>query len=190
MATEALEQETHMTPSPPLLNQASISDLLEIRDTLLAQGRAQASQNSAYAQDPALSCVIPSDQQALHLMPAGIGYGASPPEPGLLARLMTASLSNGGGDGGDGAAGLRRQQSTTQDASFSESQLAIISSSPCVSGTMSGRATADPEVQQSLMEMVMGRRQLGAQVRGGPEARCWSCRCEAGGRWAARRSAS
>ena len=189
MATEALEQETHMTPSPPLLNQASISDLLEIRDTLLAQGRAQASQNSAYAQDPALSCVIPSDQQALHLMPAGIGDGTSPPEPGLLARLMTASLSNGGGGGGDGAAGLRRQQSTTQNA-FSESQLAIVSSSACVSGTTSGRATADPEVQQSLMEMVMGRRQLGAQVRGGPEARCWSCRCEAGGRWAARRSAS
>ena len=155
-----------MTSSPPLLNQASISDLLEIRDTLLAQGRAQASQSSAFAQDPALSSyLISSGQQALHLMPTEGGDGTSPPEPGLLARLMTASLSNGGGGGGDGAAGLRRQQSTTQNA-FSESQLAIVSSSACVSGTTSGRATADPEVQQSLMEMVMGRRQLGAQVGG------------------------
>ena len=155
-----------MTSSTPPLNQASISDLLEIRDTLLAQGRAQASQCSAYAQDPTLSCLISSDQQALHLMPAGGGDGTDPPESGLLARLMAASLSNGGGGGGDGAAGLRRQQSTTHNA-FSESELAIVSSSACVSGTTSGRATADPEVQQSLMEMVMGRRPLGAQVGAG-----------------------
>ena len=51
-------------------------------------------------------------------------------------------------------------------------QMAIVSSSGCTSGTISGRGATDPEVQQSLMEMVMGRRPLGEQVRVG----CWGGR--------------
>ena len=78
------------------------------------------------------------------------------PFPEYLARLTSASHSSS-------SAGWRHPASARH---VSESQLAIISSSACTSGTTSGKAANDPEVQQSLMELVMGRRPLGAQVRG------------------------
>jgi len=81
------------------------------------------------------------------------------PLPNFLARLTDASYSNGSG------AGWQHYRSSARQVS--ELQLALISSSACTSSECSGKAAHDPEVQQSLMEMVMGRRPLGAQVGGG-----------------------
>ena len=128
----------------------------------------------------------PSGFSSSHHASAATDLGALP-FPDFLASLTSASQhSNSGGGGGGGVwppqlppsarHGLESQavawpvsESQLARHMVESSHMAVISSSGCTSGTMSGRGATDPEVQQSLMEMVMGRRPLGEQVRAG----CW-----------------
>ena len=172
-------------------HQAPVSDLIEIRDVLMMlQGPRvnAAGQSSSAIYDAIMSSRPNLLSSGSHLQPGSIMRTGSNPQlmfpsilnaslvsempdlsqhaaadsgtlpfPDYLARLTSASHSSN-------SAGWRHPPSARH---LSESQLAIISSSVCTSGTTSGKGNTDPEVQQSLMEMVMGRRPLGAQVGAG-----------------------
>ena len=158
----SMRSGSHLQPAAPIVRTASNPQQLFpaafITSLVSAQSGLSASHHAAVLVDP----------------------GALP-FPEFLASLTSASQHSNSGGGGGGVWPPRlppsaRQVSESQMAwHVSESQMArhmvesqqmaIVSSSGCTSGTISGRGATDPEVQQSLMEMVMGRRPLGEQVR-------------------------
>ena len=163
-----------------------MSDLIDIRDVLMTLQGAKASgpslPSSASDTQPG-GAVMPSGSSSSQMLfpyisntnvvstqSGGLSHHATAdsgtlPFPEYLARLTSVSRSSSNNTGWP-------RQPAVSGRHASESQLlATISSSAGSFGAASGgRAATDPEVQQSLIEMVMGRRPLGAQVGAGTRA--------------------
>ena len=170
-----------------------MSDLIDIRDVLLMLqgGRASGPSLPSSASDTQPGgAVMPSGSFSSQMLfpsvsnanlasaQSNLSHQAAAdsgtlPFADYLARLTSASRSSSNNTGWP-----RHPAATGRPASESQ-LLATISSSVCSFGPAStGRVTNDPEVQQNLMEMVMGRRALGAQVGAGT---CLGLRVNVGG---------
>ena len=157
----SMRSGSHLQPAAPIVRTASNPQQLFpaafITSLVSAQSGLSASHHAAVLVDPG---ALPFPEFLASLTSAsqhsnsGGGVGVWPPQLPPSAR-----------HGSESQMAWHVSESQMARHMVESQQMAIVSSSGCTSGTISGRGATDPEVQQSLMEMVMGRRPLGEQVR-------------------------